>query len=213
VEEQLSKSPLWLEYSGLPVHLNQKARGAGWLVFKKIVELDCDQNENPGIVEISLEELAARTGLEANVVERAIKKLKREKLVGCFLPDNAEEVALLRINVPIKTAISPEEIRKKYGEIFPPGRDFFRYVDKHVDEADEEQDAALKEIVDLYFNALGLRMNAFILDELRIIRRRFDLDRIRKVFERAKRLHIRTLRWVVRELLREQKKDAKRKKD
>jgi hypothetical protein len=213
MEERFSQCPLWLEYSGLPAYLNQKARGAGWLVFKAIVERDCEENQVPGIVEISLEELARRTGLEATIVERTVKKLKKEKVVGCFLPDNAEEAALLRINVPLKTPVSGEDVRKEYADVFPPGRDFFRYFDTQTQEADEEKDAELKEVVDLYFNALGLRINAFILDELRIIRRRFNLDSIRKTFERAKRHNIRSLHWVVRELLREQKKHAKSKEN
>ena len=115
MDEKLAIFPLWLEYSGLPAHLNKKPRGAAvWLVFKKIVELDCEQNVNPDVVEITISELGQRTGLEPAIVERAIKKLKKEKVLGCFLPDSPEETALLKINVPLKCPVSVEHIKKNF---------------------------------------------------------------------------------------------------
>ena len=211
MKEIRSEFPRWLEFSGLPEYVNKKIRRGAWSVFKKVVELDCERNIEPGVVEISLEQLGARTGLPPDVTEKCLTGLRRKGKLACFIPDNPEEDALVRVVVPLHTPVSAEEVRSGYSSIFPPGKDFFRYHDTR--EPSKEQDKTLQEIVDMYFNSIGLEMNLFILDELRLIRQRFTLSEIKKVFELAKRLEIRNLRWVIRQLVYHKKKHEKEKKE
>ena len=203
MEEINATFPLWLEYSGLPEFINTKIRGGAWSVFKKIVEEDCAKNLKPGIVEISVEQLSLRTGLQQEVIERIAEKLRQKKIMVTFLPDNPFETALFQVRTPINTPVEPKEIRSKHRDVFPSGRDFFRYYDAPLEISD--RDETLKEIVDLYFNCLGLKMNTFILDELNLIRHRFPLTKIRQIFDRAKRHNIPSLKWVIKELFREKK--------
>ena len=72
------------------------------------------------------------------------------------------------------------------------------------------RERVLQEIVDLYFNAVGLKMNAFVLDELRLLRQQFPIEQVRKVFRRAQVNEIRSLHWILRELVRARKKDEKK---
>ena len=81
----------WLELAGLPVELNAKVRSGAWVVFKKIVELDCGRNRDPGAVEISLDELGERCGLDWEKIARIIEALRKRKVLACFLPDNPDE--------------------------------------------------------------------------------------------------------------------------
>lgn len=208
--EERAEFPLWLELSGLPEKINSKARKHAWMVFKKIVELDCAVNLEPGIVEISLNELGRRTGLDPEFVEKCLNSLKRKHFIACFIPDNYEEGAFARVSSPLKTPVDPEELKKKRSDLFPPGKDFFRYHDQRP--AGPGDDEVLKEIVDLYFNAIGLKMNQFVLDELRIIRQRFKLSDIKRAFENARRRDIRALSYIVRYLMAKQKKDGSKKK-
>jgi hypothetical protein len=208
--EKRAEFPLWLEYSGLPELINTRIRKGAWSVFKKVVELDCAVNVDPGVVSISLRELAERTGLSPEIVQRCLNGLRKKKIVACFIPDNFEENALLRIVVPLKTPLSPDKVKKEKSDLFPPGEDFFRYFDHRAIEP--QDDEILQEIIDLYFNSLGLKMNLFILDELRLIRQISNLSDIRRVFETARRLEIKSLRWVMRQLLSGRKKDGKRKR-
>jgi DNA-binding Lrp family transcriptional regulator len=207
--EQKAWAPLWLEFSGLPQLLASKVRGgAGWPLFKKIVELDCAANPQPGVVEIAIVDLAERTGLSPEVIRRTVATLRKLDLVLCFLPDNDEEAALFRVKVPLATPRPPSEIRQLHPELFGPEGHYFRYVDSA--EADQEQqddseDLLLKEIVDLYLNIIGVKMNAFILDELRLIRQRFPIEMIRRTFRRAAANEIHSLGWVVRELIRQKR--------
>src|SRR5262245_49914409 len=73
----------WLEWSGLPAALNT-ARANGWLVFKKLVELDCRAGRRPGIVEISIAELAGRCGLTAETTAKVVETLRKKKYLRCF---------------------------------------------------------------------------------------------------------------------------------
>jgi len=199
-------SPLWLELSGLPQMLGAKPGGAAlWAVFKKIVELDCAVNSDPGTVEISIEELAWRLALAPAAVRRALLSLRRLKLIACFVPDNDEEAALVRVRTPLTTPIKREDIITRWPQIFTDANAPFRYIEdapQHDALADDGRDSVLQEIVDLYFNAVGLNMNAFVLDELRLVRQRFPIEAVRRVFRRAQQNEIRSLQWIVRELVR-----------
>lgn len=208
--EQKAWSPLWLEYSGLPELLQEKVRGgSGWPVFKKIVELDCALNTEPDTVEITLEELAQRCGVNPEATRRAILAMRKLKLVACFLPESEEEPALLKVRLPLATPRTTEQIKAAWPKIFAESPQHFRYAEE-AEAAEEEsaEDPALQEIVDLYFNTVGLKINAFILDELRLVRRRFAMEQIRRTFRRAEQNEIRSLHWVVRELTRAKKKDG-----
>lgn len=212
-------SPLWLEHSGLPAHIAAKVRGgAGWPVFKKIVELDCAANARPDAVELSLNDLGALIGLDGPAVRRAVQSLRKLRLLACFLPDTDDEAALLKVRVPLETPVTPDQLRAAKPGLFGGGPWRFRYsaedeglaaAGDNPDAADAESaDPVLREIVDLYFDSIGLRMNVFVLDELRLVRGRFPIDEVRRVFRRAKQNEVRSLPWVVRELARAAKAKA-----
>lgn len=115
---------------------------------------------------------------------------------------------MLRIRVPLATPLSVEEIKRALPRVFAEQTQHFRYAEDWEPTADEVNaaDPELQEIVDLYFNAVGLKMNAFILDELRLVRARFPMDAVRRMFRRAQQNEIHSLQWVVRELLRAKRK-------
>lgn len=212
--ERMTAAPLWLEYSGLPALLREKVRGGGaWTLFRKIVELDCERHSLPGTVEVTLDELAARTGLEPAALRKAALGLRKLKLVSCFLPESDEEEALFRVRVPLDAPIGPVELARLHPDLFAsPAGQHFRYATAASGDDDPDaapaDDPALREIVDLYFDVVGLRMNAFVLDELRLLRSRYDLESIRRTFRRARQNGIHALNWIVRELVRQKRKDG-----
>jgi hypothetical protein len=209
-KEARTWSPLWLEYSGLPQFLTEKTRGGpAWLFFKKIVELDCERNSAPGTIELSLQELELRTGISPEKARRAAPVLRKLKLLAFFLPDNDEEAALFRVVTPLPTPRTPAEIRTSLPHLFEQGGQYFRYVDDCVAASEDElpaSDPDLKAVVDLYFDVVGLKMNVFILDELRMLPQKFSMHEIRGAFARARKNEIHSLRWVIQELVRRHKK-------
>lgn len=204
--EQRVSSPLWLEHSGLPAQINEAVKGGcGWSVFKKIVELDCAANPEPDTVEITIEDLATRCGVAPAAIRKSAQALRKLKLVSCFLPDSDEEAALFQIRVPLKTPVPLKELKASLPLIFADANQYCRYLraaQATAETGDETSDTVLQEIVDLYFNTVGLRMNAFVLDELRLIRTRFPLDKVRRAFRKAQQNEIHSLHWIVRDLVR-----------
>jgi len=192
----------------LPQLLAQKIKGgAGWPLLKKIAELDCATNSEPGTVEITLIELADRCGIEPEGARKALLKMRKLKLIAIFLPDNDEEVALLKLRTPLETPLTIEELKAQHPRLFADTPQHFRYVDEMQPSAeDEAADPVLQEVIDLYFNAVGLKMNAFVLDELRMVRQRFPTEMVRRTFRRAQHNEIRSLHWVVQELVRQKSK-------
>ncbi|MGB9692653.1 MAG: hypothetical protein ACPL7D_10865 [Candidatus Sumerlaeaceae bacterium] len=206
--EQKVWAPLWLELSGLPFFLAEKARTpVAWSIFKKIVELDCALNPVPGIVQISLDDLAKRCGAKADIVRRTMKALQKLGILACFLPETDEEEAFFQVKTPLHTPLSPDEVRGHHPELFAAEGHYFRYAQAtEGSEYDDSEDVLLKEVVDLYLNAIGLKLNAFVLDELRLIRQRFPIDLIRQTFRRAAKNDIHSLGWVMKELIRQKRK-------
>lgn len=213
VEELLCQFPMWLEYSGLPSMLTKEVRTGAWSVFKKLVEIDCMNNSvEPDTFEVSVEELSELVGLKPATVRNILIKLRRKKLIVCYLPEEDGEKGLFKINVPLSTPISARKVKRKYAHLFPPGKDFFRYADKHITESDGD-DPELQELIDIYLNTIGLKINVFVVDELRLIKERFDFGVIKEIFAQARERGIKSLRWIVRRLMLEEKKRDERKKE
>ena len=216
MERHLTLFPLWLELSGLPEALYEKAKTASpWAVFKKIVELDMAANPaRPGLVEIPLGELAARSGVEPARVEKAVKAMRKLGVARAFLPDSEEEPALFQLITPIPTPKSCDEVRASHPDPFLEAEWPPRYAVEVKEEEEEaaasgEREAKIRRVVDLYLNTFSMKINSIILDQLQMICDRYDLALIEKVFERAKKREARSLSWILSEIRREMKIQAK----
>ena len=64
-------------------------------------------------MENSIAELAERSGVAAGAARKALLSLRKLKLVACFLPETDEEVALLKIRVPLPVPMSRDEMFSK----------------------------------------------------------------------------------------------------
>ncbi len=210
-EELTFHSPMWVEYSGLPEELNKQIRNGAWSVFKKLMELDCQSNNDPDTFEVSVEDLGRMVGMDTATVRRILVRLRQKKYIVCFIPENVEEVGLFKINVPLSTPLSPRQVKRKFSHCFPPGKDFFRYADKHIIET-EGDDPRLQELIDIYLNTIGLKINVFVIDELCLIKERFDWESVKEAFAQARERKIKKIRWVVNTLLREDTRGDDRKK-
>ena len=199
----------WLEWSGLPGRLNELRTG-GWLVFKKLVELDCRAHRQPGTVEVSLVELGQRCGLSPEKAGRIIEVLRRRKYLRCYVPDHPEEEGLFEIRTPINTPVAPEEVARRVTD--PHLRDAAGYRYAHPAEQIPLDEKKVQETVDCYLNTLSQKMNSFILDQIEIAARRFPLEAIRHTIERADRHNIRSMGWVLQQLIRDEVKKKKAKK-
>ncbi|HOE96277.1 MAG TPA: hypothetical protein PK847_06790 [Candidatus Sumerlaeota bacterium] len=197
----------WLELSGLPLELNRLRQGA-WLVFKKLAELDCDANRRPGEVEITVAELAARCGLEADKAARILELLQRKRRIRCYLPEHPEEEGIFAIRSPVKTPIPPERVAETTTNPFLRDLSNYRYARQEDEPPVDER--KVQEAVDCYLNMLSTRMNVFILEQIEIAVRRFPLELVKQTIERAARHDIRSMKWVFKELIRDTARQEKK---
>lgn len=96
------KFPKWLEFSGLPMHLNNTYGPEAWPLFKKIIELDFELGEpEDRTLNIDLSELMERIGYSLVVIDRTLKLLEQERLIK--LGRKHATVRRIRIITPLKT--------------------------------------------------------------------------------------------------------------
>jgi len=192
-------APTWIALSGLPGFLREKTKGsAAWLVLQDLIQLDCATNSLTGnTVELSLDDLAIRTGLTADEARKAAQALSKLKLVPSFLPAGEGEKALFKIATPLPTPL-PHSAN-------PIG--VHRYCDCAEAEAAAPPDSKFQEVIDLYFNQCSLAINQFKLDQLQLIAGSYDIALIRRVFRWAEKNEVRSLGLIQRELIRWKQKD------
>ena len=96
------KLPKWLEFSGLPKHLNDKIGPEAWPIFRVLVESDFDrQLLKDRVFPVDLEELAERTGYDLEIVRGTLRSLTREGMIlGHGGPDGRP---LISIRTPLPT--------------------------------------------------------------------------------------------------------------
>ncbi len=191
---------MWLELCGLPLSITQTAKNpAAWMIFRKIVELDCEAHpSSPGEVETSVAELADRAGVTPDTLHKMIKPLRKMKLLKCFLPDNDDDTAIFKIACPLPVETSRDDIMAILQQAKGTAPLKLRYLDDTdgKETGDEATDKTLREVVDMYLNVVGTRINVFVVDELRLLAGRYPIGAIRKAFAAAKANDIRSLGWI-----------------
>lgn len=201
--EPRAEFPQWIEWSGLPEHLYALGKGpVPWLLFHKIVELDIASHRSaPGVIEVSFANLAATTGLPADKTRKGVRVLRKAKVLRAFMPDTDDEDALFEILTPLVTPVPVEELIRTRDELARVSIESMRYALAPM--LDPNPSASLNRVVDLYMDLVSMKMNSFILDELRLITERCDIDLVERVFARAKKRGVQSLSWILAELRRE----------
>jgi excisionase family DNA binding protein len=93
--------PKWLEYSGLPMLLNEKIGPQGWPVFKKLIELDFEMGKpKDRLIEFALEDLSERVGYTTKLVQKTLEELAK---LGYVEQKTAKKKLFVKIVTPVKT--------------------------------------------------------------------------------------------------------------
>lgn len=94
--------PKWLEFSGLPAQLNQKYGSEAWPVFKKIIEIDFEQEKpKDRKIFIKLGEFCERVGYSETVVNNLLEKFAENDLLK-IERKNKKEIFVIVVT-PLKT--------------------------------------------------------------------------------------------------------------
>ncbi|MGM0599925.1 MAG: helix-turn-helix domain-containing protein [Candidatus Rifleibacteriota bacterium] len=96
------KFPKWLEFSGLPTQLNQKYGPEAWPVFKKIIEIDFEQDKpSDRKISINIPEFSERVGYAESLVNSLLNKFVKNNLLKVE-KKNKKEIFVI-VTTPIKT--------------------------------------------------------------------------------------------------------------
>jgi hypothetical protein len=193
----------WLELSGLPLRLNQARMGA-WSVYRKLIELDCLAHTDPEPVQITPEALAQRCGVTLEQLEKLVEALRKQKVLRAFYPDHPQEEAVFELLIPPPTPLPPDAVARAMNEPLFRQVSALRYAVAAPPQPLDEQ--KMRQVVDWYLHLLSQKMNSFVLEQIEVAVRRFPLESIHTMIERAARHNLRNFGWVLKELIREQAK-------
>ncbi len=203
----MNQSPRWVDFSGLPELLNRDIHPCGWVCLKRIMELDGASHPEPDVVQETLARLSIALGITSEVVREVLEALVEKGYLEAFLPDTELEPAFLRVKVPLPTPLSPLEIPAEDGGLKGLSQPIrLRYFDLPLDE-DSGDESKFQQILHLYFELCGLKLNSLVVDDLKELERHFELEELKGAFQKAKRNKARSLRPVFRILYGARKKD------
>ncbi len=93
--------PKWLEYSGLPLFLNEKIGPEGWPVFKKLIELDFEAGKPADrLLDCPIEDISERVGYPTKQVQKILEELNK---LGYLEFITVKKKKFLKIVTPVKT--------------------------------------------------------------------------------------------------------------
>lgn len=110
-----TRFPKWLEFSGLPTHLNELFGPQTWPVFKKLVEIDFELGKpTDRLLPIDLELLAQSVGYENELVKKTLNMLVKAGFLTRNSKKNQEYYSIVS---PIKTPKLILDIDYRYGGV------------------------------------------------------------------------------------------------
>mgnify|MGYP006972433802 CR=1 FL=1 len=96
------------------------------------------------------------------------------------------------------------------GRTDPHLRDPGDYRYARAEDEPKIDDKKVQEAVDYYLNHLSQKMNSVILEQIEIAARRFTAESLRLAIDRAARHEIRSMTWVLKELIRDHQKQSEK---
>lgn len=182
-----TRTPRWIEESGLPAQLRERHGALAWPVFRSLVAIDCDRNLTPDWFSFDMKRLAQSSGtLPAEAVELAGLLTDDELIETRQQSDDSWQG---RIRTPLKTPIEPESILRSLAESHG-GRFALRYA------TDVDAMSKAQRVVYFYQMTFGARFTPRIVEELEEIANDYDISVIYDIFSEASRRSIKRFSWI-----------------
>lgn len=176
--------PRWIELSGLPQWLNREVDPLAWLVFRKLVELECDANLTPDWFSVSMTQLSELSGISVDGLLNILTKLEHGGWID--QANTEQEVRQLKIASPLWIPKTEDEIRTEIGG----GNFIFRYMD------DLGALTQVEKVIFLYQMLFGARFTPRIVEDLEEIANTYPMGVIYDTFKEAYHKKVKSLSWV-----------------
>jgi len=181
--------PRWIQESGIPQRLAGEIGLDGWVVFRKLIELDCDANLTPDWFAVRAEDISNWTGIRPERIDSLLDRLEDGEWIECINRDL--DVQNVQIANPLPLEVDEVAIRQKLvGEGVSGGRFILRYLDN----------LALLEKVErvIYFYQMlfGAKFSPRIVEDLEEIANNYPQEIIYQLFQEAYQKKVKTLAWI-----------------
>lgn len=181
--------PRWMEESGIPVLLAEHCHPSAWLVFRKLVEVDCDTNLTPNYFLVRFERLSRWLGMPIDSLIETLSCLEKDQWIE--LRQIEEHDAECRIVVPVPSPLTEAEIRVRLHEYgVQTGHYILRYLH------DIEDLNRSEKVIFLYQMIFGLKFTPRIVEDLEEIANTYDMAVIYEVFSEAYTRKSKSLSWI-----------------
>ncbi len=181
--------PRWLEESGLPEFLVSQLGMESWLIFRKLVELDCDFNLTPQWFPFQVNDLTRWTGLAVSPIERTLTDLEKGEWIERANTD--QDVQTCRICTPLEVPLNEAAIRENLsGKEVHGGAFILRYYQN------QEGLSNVERIVYLYQMLFGARFSPRIAEDLEEIANSYNMGVIYDIFNEAHLKKAKSLAWI-----------------
>lgn len=181
--------PRWIQESGIPQRLAEEIGLDGWVIFRKLIELDCDANLTPDWFPVRADDISRWTAVSPERIDSILNQLESN---GWIDRVNRElEIQNVRIVSPLPVEIDENAIRQKLvGEGTSGGRFILRY----------QENLALLEKVEqvIYFYQMlfGAKFSPRIVEDLEEIANGYPMEIIYQLFQEAYQKKVKTLSWI-----------------
>jgi len=178
-----------MEESGLPELLTALCGTEGWLLLRKLVEIDCDVNLTPQWFPFAIPDLSRWTGIAEERVGSLLENLETGEWIE--RANREMEVQTCRIVTPMKVPLNEAVIRRRLsGETAQGGRFVLRYFQDHGSMNTVEK------VIYLYQMLFGARFSPRIVEDLEEIANTFDMAIIYDTFKEAFSKKVKSLAWI-----------------
>ncbi len=193
--------PRWLEESGLPERMAEEIGPQSWLLFRKLVELDCDANLTPQWFAIGLVDLVRWTGISRPRIEFLLAQMEEKEWIE--RADINFESQTCRIVTPLKVPLDENTIRSALSGFHGFGGHFILRYYQNIAAMN-----AVENVIYLYQMLFGAKFSPRIVEDLEDIANTYDMGVIYDIFSEAYTKKVKSLAWIKSHLTSEEKEQV-----
>ncbi|MBN2328601.1 MAG: hypothetical protein JXR73_15775 [Candidatus Omnitrophica bacterium] len=181
--------PRWIQESGVPQRLADQIGLDAWILFRKLIELDCDANLTPDWLPVSIDDLARWTAVDPGRILLILDRLEESRWIE---RTNREcEIQNLRISCPLPIEIDEQQIRR---QITSHGASGGRFILRYMEDLAFME--KIERVIYLYQMLFGAKFSPRIVEDLEEIANSHPMEVIYQQFQEAFQKKAKTLAWI-----------------
>ncbi len=181
--------PRWILESDIPRYLTETMGLEAWVVFRNLIEIDCETNLTPDWFVFRIETISQETGILPERIDAILDTLEDQKWIERL--NTHLEYQSACISCPLPIAIDEKSVRSRIaGEGIKGGNFLLRYKDR-IGLLEK-----IERVIYLYQMLFGMKFSPRIVDDLEEIANQYPMEIIYELFQEAYQKNVKTLSWI-----------------